>query len=151
MKAIKTLKQLRFWLVTSQRLLPNSWLRQISMKHLRTLWKEVCCSSCDQLGGYHSDGCHQMSDEFYRRRGQHRKTVRLYIHTDEGYLDEKNGHHYLVPGTKLQNFMKKMKLDPVQYKYRCGLLKGHYKWVGPTYIVNYRDVINVFPQKGKVL
>jgi len=69
MAKIKTIYQkAKETILDNMRLLSTRRLRQLSDKELRKLWREVNNNTCDILQGYHSDGCHQLSKEYYRRK-----------------------------------------------------------------------------------
>jgi len=48
-------------------LLTQGQLRRMSDRDLGRLWKKVHSETCDCLGGYNSDGCNQLTTEYYRR------------------------------------------------------------------------------------
>ena len=50
--------------------------RQVRMLHRNTLlalWRAVCEKTCDEFGGYHSDGCKQLMSEYWRRKQEAKK------------------------------------------------------------------------------
>lgn len=62
------LKEAEAVMLGQMRLLPERKLRALHINTLRALWREVCGETCDQLQGYHSDGCHQLTREYWRRK-----------------------------------------------------------------------------------
>jgi hypothetical protein len=62
------IRDAKFRMLDEMKLLDDVELRSLHDTTLRALWRSVCGSTCDQFGGYHSDGCHQLTNEFYRRK-----------------------------------------------------------------------------------
>jgi hypothetical protein len=62
------LKAAKDKMLNRMKLLSKRELRGLHARTLRALWSAVCGNTCDQLQGYHSDGCHQLTDEYYRRK-----------------------------------------------------------------------------------
>lgn len=62
-----SLKALREQVMGERILLIEEQLKNLTPRQLSTLCLEVCCASCDQLGGYHSKGCKQLSREKWKR------------------------------------------------------------------------------------
>jgi len=48
-------------------LLNKRQLHSLSAQTLGKLWRKVCGDTCDVLQGYHSQGCKQLCDEYWRR------------------------------------------------------------------------------------
>jgi len=54
-------------------LLNKRQLHSLSAQTLGKLWRKVCNETCDIFQGYHSGGCHQLCDEYWRRKKQNKR------------------------------------------------------------------------------
>lgn len=142
------LNDLRFHLVEKQLLLPSSWLSRLSNYQLKRLCHEVCFATCDQMGGYHSGGCHQVNNERHRRKAT--RTHNVFIIVFEGTKEKMTNMTYFISArTKLCNFMLKYKYNPMNYKYRITNC-GRERWVGPNYVTKYTDHLRIYPKGFKI-
>ena len=56
-------------------LLNKRQLHSLSAQTLCRLWRKVCNNTCDVLQGYHSKGCKQLCDEYWRRKRQMKRKL----------------------------------------------------------------------------
>lgn len=61
-------KNAKATMLNDMKLLEKSELSALADHELKNLWSDVCGKTCDQMGGYHSDGCHQLTTEYWRRK-----------------------------------------------------------------------------------